>query len=184
MTDETLHSFLSRRKRELMHRIAALRGHIEPLERELAEIERVQSSLPHSVFAQNSWYVQTSLVALDGVTVETDVSLPPLKNALPPQVAARFAQMTIKECVVQALLDAFPDGATPAQIREYVFSVSGREILQSSLRPQMHRLKADGILEQNTSSDTWNFRGGKKEAAFGMNEYPTSRSAMKGLKDG
>jgi hypothetical protein len=31
-----------------------------------------------------------------------------------------------------------------------------------SMRPQMHRLKTDGILGQDPSSDTWNFQDGKR----------------------
>jgi hypothetical protein len=91
--------------------------------------------------------------------------------------------MTIKDCVIQALLDAFPDGDTPGQIREYIFNVSGREIFLSSLWPQMQLLKADGILEQDASIDTWNLRDDKRKFLFAIYHHATTPSAMKELKD-
>ena len=69
--------------------------------------------------------------------------------------AARYAHMTIKQMVVQALFDHFPVGATAAQIREYIKDGYGRAVEPASLRPQMHRLKADRVLIHNPEGDLW-----------------------------
>lgn len=68
----------------------------------------------------------------------------------------RYAHMTIKQMVVQALLDHFPKGASAAEIREYIRDGYGREVDPSSLRPQMHRLKAAGVLLHYAADDVWN----------------------------
>jgi hypothetical protein len=67
----------------------------------------------------------------------------------------RYAHMTIKQLVIRALLDHFHKGATAAEIREFIRNGYGREIDPSSLRPQMHRLKAEGILVNDAGNDVW-----------------------------
>jgi hypothetical protein len=181
MTEENLYSFLLRRERELTHRIAALQGQLLPLERELAEIKRTSADVQASTHGQP---VAGSL--------ETVVGLPPLKNknyAATLLAAAsnvitdqQYAAMTIKELVIQALLDAFPDGGTPAQIREFISNAYAREIEPSSLRPQMHRLKADGVIGQDPTGDIWDFRDGRRNI-YAMYNHPSSRKAMKELQD-
>lgn len=95
---------------------------------------------------------------------------------------AKYEKMTIKELAIQALLDQFPNGGTLADIRDFIRDGYGRTIEPSSFRPQMHRLKQDGILGQDPSTDTWNFRD-KKRSLYAMYNHPTSRAAMKELKD-
>lgn len=67
-------------------------------------------------------------------------------------------------------------------IRNFIHDAYGVVIVPSSLRPQMHRLKADGILGQDPTTDTWNFRDGKRQI-YKMYNHPTSRKAMKELHD-
>jgi hypothetical protein len=100
-------------------------------------------------------------------------------SQLPDQ---KYQRMTHKELVVQALVDHFPDGGTMMQIRDFIRLGYGRTIEPSSMRPQMHRLKADGILGQDPSTDTWNFQDGKRRL-YAMYDHPTSRAAMTELQD-
>lgn len=95
---------------------------------------------------------------------------------------AKYQKMTIKELAIQALLDHFPNGGTLADIRDFIRDGYGRIIEPSSFRPQMHRLKQDGILGQDPSTDTWNFRD-KKRSLYAMYSHPASRAAMKELQD-
>jgi hypothetical protein len=50
------------------------------------------------------------------------------------------------------------------------------------MRPQMHRLKADGILGQDALTDTWDFQDSKRRQ-YTMYDHPSSRAAMEELKD-
>jgi hypothetical protein len=177
MTDETLYSFLLRRERELTHRIAALQGQLTPLERELAEIKRTSGAVQASIHGQPA---AVSLEMSVGLALgnKSNVAI----GVMPADIVERFAAMTIKELVIQALLDAFPNGGTPVQIREFISNAYAREIEPSSLRPQMHRLKADGVLGQDPTGDIWNFRDGKR-LQYAMFDHPTSRAGMKELQD-
>jgi hypothetical protein len=58
----------------------------------------------------------------------------------------------------------------------------GRKILPSSLRPQMNRLKADGVLVYDSSTDTWNLTP-EKRLGYVMFDHPMSRKAMQELQD-
>ena len=91
--------------------------------------------------------------------------------------------MTIKELVIQALLDHFPNGGSSQDIRDFIRDAYRRVIPPSSLRPQLHRLKVDQILGQDPSTDTWNFQDGKRKALYAMYDHPTSRRAMRELQD-
>ena len=92
-----------------------------------------------------------------------------------------YGSKTIKELTIQALLDHFPNGGSAVAIRDFIRDAYSRTIEPSSLRAQMHRLKADSILGHDPSTDTWNFRDGKR-ALYGT--YPTPRKLMKELQDG
>lgn len=171
MADETIHAFLGRRERELKHRIAALRGQLDPMERELVEVQKAMALLAVSVGVnrQNPARARTA-------TLSANQQIPPFTStaslagaaavgfageiqgrpkAVPTELAQRFAGMTIKQLVIQALSDHFLAGATPTQIREFIHDAYGREIDANSLRPQLARMKADGSIEQNPNNDTW-----------------------------
>jgi hypothetical protein len=93
-----------------------------------------------------------------------------------------YATRTIKELVVQALLDHFTNGASAADIRDFIRSAYGKTIEPSSLRPQLHRLKADNVLTHDTSWDGWNLTPNKRRS-FKLYDHPTSRRVMKELQD-
>jgi len=177
---ESLRSFLERRKRELAAQVAALRGQIGPKEQELAEIELVIAALPPiGLLPQTS----PPRGLLGNVEAEA-LSLLAFYNDTPLvlEMAARYQKMTIKELVVQAFLDHFPNGATAAQIRDFIRDAYGRDIEASSLRPQMHRLKSAGRLLFNPEGDIWNLDP-RARLLYSRYDHPTSRKAMKELQD-
>jgi len=94
----------------------------------------------------------------------------------------KYVNMTIKELVIQALIDHFPKGGTMMEIRDFIRLGYGKTIEPSSMRPQMHRLKADGILGQDALTDTWDFQDSKRRQ-YTMYDHPSSRAAMEELKD-
>jgi len=89
---------------------------------------------------------------------------------------------TIKQLVVQALLDAFPNGATTIEMRDFFRSGYGRTVDPSSLRTQLHRMKAAGIVSQDTSKDSWNFCTGQR-ALFDTYRQTTPTNGMRDLQD-
>ncbi|MGD0024764.1 MAG: hypothetical protein ABSC37_09085 [Xanthobacteraceae bacterium] len=157
--NETLAQFLERRERELLARVSALRGQLDPAEAELAQIQKVRGLLS---------------VAREAGRTDLASDAPIGPNP--------FAQMTIKELVVQAILDHFPTGGTAAQIRDFIRDAYGRTIEPSSLRPQMHRLKGDAVLTHDPSTDTWNLTP-EKRCQYSMYNHPSSRKAMTELRD-
>jgi hypothetical protein len=188
---ESLRDFLVRRERELTHQVAALRGQIAPMEKELSEIKLAIDALPPALSDLSGFAIQnhdrvgqlvtgglTSLPAW-GKLAEMG-RLPECSN----NPALRYQNMTIKELVVQSLLDQFRAGASAVEIREFIRNAYGRDIEAASLRPQIHRLKAAGILEPgiNALMDTWNLTK-KARAMYSMYDHPTSRKTMKELQD-
>jgi hypothetical protein len=206
MAEETTAQFLYRRRKELTAQIAALRGQLIPKEAELAEITQIEASrtiaggnqLTSGSFgfgsgldvlaSPNALAVASALSqfaaptnALTGLTGNAAVDLGLVKQA--DHVPLVYRGMTIKEVVIQALLDHFPKGGTAADIRDFIRDAYGRVIEPSSLRPQMHRLKADDVLKHDPSTDTWDFANPRKRQLLAMYDHPTSRKAMRELQD-
>jgi len=211
MAEETTAQFLNRREKELLAQISALRGQLGPKEAELAQITRMKASLTilgGNTSPRNALLVESpkdppggplalwdtnllgpiadSLVNVDSqyskMSKEVAARIAAMLNAQPSTAQAFYAAMTIKEVVIQALLDHFPNGGTAAEIRDFIRNAYGRVVAPSSLRPQMHRLKADSILEHDPSTDTWNLNSRKRQL-YATYDHPTSRRAMKELQD-
>lgn len=70
---------------------------------------------------------------------------------------------TFKQLVVKALRDHFPEGATANQLLEFFRREWGREIMRTSLSPQLSRLKDDNLIERE--GKTWHLS--KPAKAFG-----------------
>ena len=190
MAEETTTQFLYRRHRELLAQISALKGQLEPKEAELMQIAQTLKMLglleppPNPTnytdafrpFLAAGNYLEQH-AASDQMMRENLAKLDEIKVGY-----AQYLKMTIKELVIQALLDHFPEGATITLIREFIREGYGRAIEQSSLRPQMHRLKADGVLIFRPENETWNLDQ-RKRGLYAMYNHPTSRAAMKELQD-
>jgi hypothetical protein len=190
--NETLAQFLERRKQELLAQISAIEGQLEPKKAELAQIEKITGLIAAARGAGLADLASDTIIGVappaSGGPSEGVVNRPlgvqpgPWPLSSPPPINERFAAMTHKELVIQALLDHFPNGGTAAGIRDFIRDAYGRVIAPSSLRPQMHRLKAGNILEHTTSTDTWNLNLRKRQL-YAMYDHPTSRRAMKELQD-
>lgn len=131
MAEETLSSFLQRRERELTWQIAALKGQLEPREMELAQIQ------------------QRAEYRGPGETV-------PCAAAVTARIDLPYAEMTIKQLVLQALHDRYSlGGATSSEIRKFIRGGYGRMIAAASLRPQLHRLKLNKQLRFDDTDGRW-----------------------------
>jgi len=168
MTDETLHEFLDRRERELRHQIAALHGQLAPKMKELDDLIRTKGSLGIPVHG-----IVGDKVALEGrVTIagvgsaagsvsgvgsgsgvgSIRLDMPDIRTDAEKRTAP-YKDMTIKELVIEAL--RITTAATAAQLREFIRDAFGHTVNPSSLRPQLSRLKAEGLIQQDASTDTW-----------------------------
>jgi hypothetical protein len=67
----------------------------------------------------------------------------------------RYQHMTMKELILKALFQHFPDGATSRQLREFIRDGWGRDIERENLSPQMSRLKMDGSIAQDEATKKW-----------------------------
>jgi hypothetical protein len=180
MAEETTAHFIFRRKRELTSQIAALRGQLTPKEAELEQLVQMERHLGMPAeLAIQALPPQNSNATTDYVT--------PLKAFLDSSGSetrddqySKYQSMTIKELAIQALLDHFPTGASLALLRDFIRDAYRRVIEPSSLRPQMHRLKADGILIHDPANDLWNL---KPRQRVRYTIFPASRAAIKELQD-
>jgi hypothetical protein len=134
------------REQELLHQLSALRSQIEAKENELVYVRKAKEA--------------TSI----SVSVGVDRQNPPTSrtsNLFKVAPVARddaldfFKKLTIKQLVMQAMIDHFLGGATSQSLREFIRNAYGREIEQESLRPQLHRLKAQELLLQDPSGEKW-----------------------------
>jgi len=199
MTEETTAQFIARRERELLAQISALRGQLVPKEAELAQIQRMKEAMqppgsPLSSLGAALLGTRNSNSFVDGLRTFLDQPPPPP----PPEQYSQFgllaalgrtkgvksySAMTIKELVIQALLDAFPNGATAAHIREFIRAGYDRTIEPSSLRPQMHRLKADSVLSFDPKTETWNLTPEKRLVYLVDDDPKSSIERQKLLED-
>jgi hypothetical protein len=194
MNDETLFEFIDRRHRELESQLVALTGEanrvqrlIENKKEELAAIQRIRESTRQETGERPRLPGKLRVIPLGPNNQTQGVARQPVTrlrtiDALPADIAQRYAEMTIKGCVVQAIVDKFPEGGTAAEIRDFIRDAYSRTIQPSSLRPQMNRLKAGGILTHNPLTDTWNLVP-EKRTLYLMYDHTSSRKAMKELKD-
>jgi hypothetical protein len=188
MTDqrpnESLHAYLKRRERELLHQITAIRGELAPRESELIEVRRAMAA-----------------VGLKPGNALTDLLIPPEEGTVRYDYATELAsflpvgaannatiglseQPTIKQLILRALSDQFREGATPAQLRTYIRDAYGREIDRTSMGPQLSRLRDEGLIEQligmlNEGKWMLKLRGTIEDAVNQSEEGTSERSKRK-----
>ncbi len=183
MTEETTYQFLRRREQELVAQITALRGQLAPKEAELAQIERMKAVLESSSTNIVPQLPQrNSNSVFEGLRTIAAQKLPLSANGTLAGGATAFDQMTIKELIIQAFLDAFPQGAAANDIRQFIHDGYGRSIESGSFRSQIHRLKMDNIARHNGLDDTWNLEPEKRKL-YSRYSHPSSRKAMTELQD-
>jgi len=138
---------LEAHERDIVDRLSALRAQITPLEQELHEVRMAKAALQRET--ANSREPQLALANpahvkaadADARSVATPVVLTTNFERSP------YAHLTIKQLVLKALREHFPEGATANQMLDVFANVWGRgEIARTSLSPQLSRLKEDDHL--------------------------------------
>jgi hypothetical protein len=153
-SEETVRDLLERRERELMQQIellqselAALRNDLTPKEVELIEVRRVKAVL--GMTAGRSFSDIASLPHRS--EHRSDKSAADRENAY-RSLATTIRDtphnaLTIKELLVLAFVEHFQvQGAAPADLKAQIQASYGREIDSGSIRPNLARLREDGIV--------------------------------------
>jgi hypothetical protein len=140
--DETLRDFVERRERELTHQISTLKSQIAPKETELAEIRRTKAALG---MLDPGIAAELSKPNEQDVLARTYRSLGIAIREVAP------ANMKIKELLVRAFIDGFPQGATPGELVDYIPRAYGRVVESPSVRPNLMRLREDGVVMRSVA---------------------------------
>jgi hypothetical protein len=69
--------------------------------------------------------------------------------------AAALPNMTMKQLIIKALVEHFPDGARARDLREFFCDAWGRDIPRTHLSPQLSRLKSVNIIDVCPESRRW-----------------------------
>jgi DNA-binding transcriptional ArsR family regulator len=133
MPGPNLAMLLNIREKELESQISVMRGHLKPMEEELAQVRKIKQFLADAREA--------------GLTELTS------EATLPPPVDPD-AKITIKEMILAALRDHFHDGASPTELSDYMKSAYGKDVDRNSISPQLSRLKEEGMVDM-LSNGKW-----------------------------
>jgi hypothetical protein len=147
---ETLPEFLDRRERELTEKVRKLRAELTPLETEIIQIRRAKTTLGGSNTQRFSLLGPTPEEAEAERNLKRDDAYRALANTLrhtPPGV------LKIKDLIVLAFVSHFQNAsAGPLAISHYIRGRYKRQIDSASIRPNLGRLREDGILMQDANS--------------------------------
>jgi hypothetical protein len=136
---ESLYAFLERRSRELTNQIAALKSHLTACETELAHVQSAQRQFANFPEADRARMGFPMAMRQSHRLMEQTYS----------------ANLTIKQLIMKAMRAHFKDGATAADLRDFIKDAYGRDIERASFSPQLSRLKAQGLLHQNPETERW-----------------------------
>jgi len=121
-----LHELLRQRERELSHQAVALRDQLAAVEKELAAVQKTIDFAAAQLGPEPESVTAQALVDSKSAIKSADPSA------------------TIKDLVVKAL--SALKSAKAQDILAFIRDVDHRQIDPSSLRPQLHRMKAEGLI--------------------------------------
>ena len=148
MTEETLRAFLERRERELANQILALEGTLREKRVELAQVriakERVEAmGMPDVAFGVS---IGDKRAADDPEGVEGFQKV--IVNATNGMFGPDASQLSIESLIQRALVSRGSQGATAVELGDFIRDAYGRDVQPDSLRAQLARSRARGMVEQ------------------------------------
>lgn len=159
-----LREFLETRERELVTEINDLHGKLAPLEAELAEVRRARGALGIPLAPIGALGIglinstpSAALLSLLNEAADRATNIRRLIPGLGTQSlgsgqrvpVSHYADMTMKQLVVKALSEHFPEGATTRQLLDFFRDAWGRNIERTNLSPQLFRLFRDRVISRN-----------------------------------
>jgi hypothetical protein len=155
-----LRRYLERREKELLETIDEIGAGAEDLQTEFAEVRKVKSAI--------------GLIPAKEFSVGDSCDTPLAEwESVPEAVGIPYQSLTIKELVLKALREHFPNGATIAQLIEFFRDKWGRDIDRPSLSPQLSRLYAAGQITQFGNRREWHLMPEKPPGIAGMHPFLT-----------
>jgi hypothetical protein len=143
--DQNIRDTLRDREQELKKRIFEIRQQLDPLEKELADVQRAKHALG----------------MLGGTNVRDNAGSAMRPVHIDPLDARALQYMTMKELVLKALAEHFQNGTTSKELVLFFASAWGRRIGRENLSPQLSRLKSDGFLDRQGNIWLLTDRGNK-----------------------
>ena len=120
---------LRQRRSQLEERKAELKAQLGPVEAEMAEVDAAMRAITGHKIAPTGAEGSARSVAH-------------YRRKAHPSIQ----EMTFKQMVVKALSEYFKNGATANELLDFFKEEWGREIMRTSLSPQLSRLKNDNII--------------------------------------
>jgi hypothetical protein len=150
MSTENLRDYLVRRHSELEKQIAALRGQLTAKETEQADVRKAMAAVGMAGTAFLAYVDDQSVLTISqGQEIPAGSALAGAALAGSALAGASAAPpLTIKQMILHALNDHFHEGATPAELRDYIRVAYGREVDKKSISPQLARLRDEGYIQQ------------------------------------
>jgi DNA-binding transcriptional ArsR family regulator len=156
MAGPKLADYLEIRERELESQISNVRGHLAPLEAELAQVRKIRSLIADARAAGLTDLASDAVLPdppagnFSKVDVVAESALRALQSINEPrsQLEVAAEQLTIKQMILRALRDHFDGGATPTELRDYMWSAFNKNVDRNSISPQLARLRDEGLVEQ------------------------------------
>jgi hypothetical protein len=151
---ENTRDLLDRHERMLLAQRAALQtqmkemqGQIAQLDIEIGYVRRAKGAIGPTDEERARWDAELKKAA-DEIKRRFDMyrEIGDRLRTVPP------AELKIKDLIARVFMDRFPDGATPAEIGEQIAASHRRTIDPGSIRPNLARLRVDGIIEQGVGT--------------------------------
>ena len=161
-----LPEFLEKREKELVAEINELRRALLPREAELAQVRRAKVTIApignaaaiaaaaigiRGVNALGADYVHTALSRADTpLAISAALNRNLLFNGPDP-----YRDLTMKQLVLKALSEHFPNGGTTRQLIDFFREAWGRDIERTNLSPQISRLYQEGTIGRAQGRKEW-----------------------------
>lgn len=148
------------------------------------DIAKELSNLKPRVFAleEEDRQIEAGIRAMQGVIAPTGNRASAASVAHFARIAnPDIAKLTIKEMVVKALAESFPNGATANQLLDHFYRAWGRKEMRTSLSPQLSRLKEDKMI--SLEGRVWHLGPKEKGAASAAPETGEGATSLDTLQE-
>jgi DNA-binding transcriptional ArsR family regulator len=172
MAGPKLADYLEIRERELESQISNVRGHLAPLEAELAQVRKMRSLIADARAAGLTDLASDAILPdppAQSALEQVAQAIQPAVSQLSQLAAAQSETLTIKEMILRALRNHFKKGASPSELRDYMRDAFGKDVDRNSISPQLTRLRELGAVEQYELDGKW-----KLTRTGVMYDHPTS----------
>lgn len=139
--DQCLRLILEDHEKSVLARLGEAREAVTSLERELADVRKAKSAIadpPREELGEPQPVPGTKHHFVPIIPLMTD-------EEVAEKLRSPYWRLTMKDLVIKALTEVFPQGATAGDLLDFFANAWGRnDIQRTSLSPQLSRLKQEG----------------------------------------